>query len=116
MGRARWRRKGEYDILFVVALKSCVVSFRDSEGFRHAVEIDAESLYEATLLAAQSFAEHGCPPGFAHQIEIEVRPPAVVHMVTLNRVREWVQATARSPKERVLKQRLKDLLAQLPVG
>ena len=87
---------------------------KDAEGFRHSVELNAESLYEAVALAARSFNEHGCAPGQASQIEIEVTTPAVVYTVTLKRVRDWLDGAAKSPKDRVLKERLKELLSVLP--
>lgn len=94
-----------------MAVKKCVVSFKDPDGFRHSVEIEAESLYEAISLAAYAFNEHGCAPGFASEIQIEVKAPAVVHTVTLKRVMDWTEGGAKSPKERVLKERLKGLLS-----
>ena len=97
-----------------MGVKKCIVSFKDTEGFRHAVEVEGESLYEAVALAARSFNDHGCPPGCASQIDIEGKAPAVTHTVTLNRVRDWVNAGAKSPQERVLKERLKELLSALP--
>ena len=44
----RWRTKGEYDIL--LGVKQCRVSFQDSEGVEHAVEVEARTLYEAGLV------------------------------------------------------------------
>src|ERR1700722_3904909 len=61
--------------LFSVA-KTCLVSFKDSDGFRHTVEIEAESLYEAAALAARSFADAGCPPTSGSELQIEVKAPA----------------------------------------
>ncbi len=90
--------------------KKCTVFFQDTEGFRHSVEVEAERLYEAATVAARSFSDHGYPPGCASQIEIEVKTPAVTHTVTLNRVREWLNGGARSPKEKVHKERLKGIL------
>jgi hypothetical protein len=78
--------------------------------------VEGESLYEAVAVAARSFNDHGYPPGCASQIEIEVKAPAVTHTVTLNRVREWVNGGAKSPQERVLKERLKELLSGLPAA
>jgi hypothetical protein len=94
--------------------KLCVVSFKDSEGFRHAVEVVAESLYEAVAIAARNFADAGWPPTSGTQMDIEVRAPAVTHTITLNRVSAWVNGVAKSPKDKVLKDRLKELLSVLP--
>jgi len=40
----------------------CVVPFVDSGGIRHAVEIEAESLFEAGALAISAFRRHECEP------------------------------------------------------
>lgn len=92
-------------------VRPCIVSFTDSEGFRHSVEVPAETLYEAVSLAVAAFREHGCAPAATSLMEIEVTGPRVKHAVNMLKVREWAGSTARSPKERLLKERLKGLLA-----
>jgi hypothetical protein len=37
--------------------------FLGSDGVRHAVEVGAETLHEATGFALKSFQEHDCAPG-----------------------------------------------------
>ena len=49
------------------------------EGIRHAVSVQAETLYEAVALAVRSFREHDCAPGPASTMEIESRSPSVTH-------------------------------------
>jgi hypothetical protein len=39
--------------------RSCLVSFADSEGIRHAVEVAASSLYEAAALGIAEFRRCG---------------------------------------------------------
>jgi hypothetical protein len=87
----------------------CVVSYLDTSGIRHTVEVQAESLYEAVVLAVQAFREHDCAPGDVSQIEVEVRK-SVRHTLTLGRVHEWLHGASRSPKEAVTKERLRALL------
>jgi hypothetical protein len=94
--------------------KTCLVSFKDADGFRHTVEVEAESLYEAAALAARSFVDAGYPPTSGSELEIEVKAPAVTHTTTLNRVSAWVHGVAKNPKDKVLKDRLKELLSALP--
>jgi hypothetical protein len=75
------RTKSEHAIRRSVGTrKSCTVSFRDSEGIQHSVEIGAETLYEAAVLALKSFREHDCAPGpgahlarISHQLLAEGR-------------------------------------------
>jgi hypothetical protein len=42
---------------------------------------------------------------------VEVRTPSVTHTVTMGKVLEWLDGTCRNPSEKVLKERLKGLLA-----
>jgi hypothetical protein len=94
-----------------VSAQPCIVSYTDPEGFRHSVQVQAESVYEAVGLAVQAFQHNGCPPGSAALLEIEVRSPAVTHAVNMLKVREWAAASAKTPKEKLLKDRLNGLLA-----
>jgi hypothetical protein len=91
------------------AMAACIVSFLDTEGLRHSVEVEAESLYEAAVLAMRTFKEHDCEPGLVSKLEVEIRS-SIVHTVTPKKVREWVTGGSRSPKETVLKERLRALL------
>lgn len=50
----------------------CVVSYLDTEGLRHTVEVEAESLYEAAVLAIRTFRQHNCEPGLVSTLEVEV--------------------------------------------
>ena len=88
---------------------SCVVSYLDTEGLRHSVEVEADSLYEAGVLAIRTFRQHDCEPGQASKLEVEVRS-SVVHTVTPRRIFEWLNGGAKSPKEAVIKERLRALL------
>jgi hypothetical protein len=60
----------------VATRKICTVSFQDSCGIRHAVEVGAETLYEAAVLALRAFRERDWPPGPAAQLAIEVKTRA----------------------------------------
>lgn len=94
-----------------VPVRRCRVSFVDPNGFQHSVRVQAQSVYEAAVVAIRAFREHGCEPGPASQIEVEVQAPSVTHTVTLRKVEEWVESSARSPKQKVAKERLRGLLA-----
>lgn len=87
------------------------MSFLVPNGFQHSVQVQAESTYEAAAVAIRAFREHGCGPGPASQIQIEVQAPSVTHMVTLGKVEEWVRSGAKSPKQKMAKERLRALLA-----
>lgn len=87
----------------------CVVSYLDTEGLRHTVQVEAESLYEAAALAMRTFRQHDCEPGQASRLEVEVRS-SVIHTITPNRVYDWLKGGAKSPKEAVMRERLRALL------
>jgi hypothetical protein len=90
-------------------MASCVVSYVDIEGLRHSVEVEADSLYEAAVIAVRTFREHQCEPGHGSKIEVEIRS-SVTHTVTLKKIHDWLRGGARTPKEAVMKERLRALL------
>ncbi len=87
----------------------CVVSYLDTEGLRHTVEVEAGSLYEAAVLAMRIFRQHECEPGAVSKLEVEIRS-SVTHTVTPKKVHEWLNGGAKTPKEAVMKERLRSLL------
>lgn len=94
----------------MVPAQPCVVSYTDPNGFRHSVEVQAGSLYEAVAIAVKAFRDHDCAPGPASLIEVEVKRPGVRHSVTMRKVQEWAEGTAKSPAEIIMKKRLKAML------
>jgi hypothetical protein len=94
----------------VAARKTCVVSFSDPSGVRHAVEVGADTLYEAAILALKSFREHDCVPGAAAHLSVEVKSPCVTHTLVVRSIEEWLTAGGKNPKEAIEKRRLKALL------
>ena len=90
-------------------MAKCFVSYLDLAGIRHQVEVDAGSMYEAAALAVKAFRDHDCEPGQLSQLEIEIRT-SVTHTLTVKKLREWLDGGAKTPKEVVIKDRLKELL------
>jgi hypothetical protein len=88
---------------------TCVVSYLDTEGLRHTAEVQAESLYEAAVLAICAFKRHDYEPGALSQLDIEIRS-SITHTVTPKKVRQWLEGGAKSPKEAVMKERLRSML------
>ena len=76
----------------------CLVSYLDTEGLRHTVEVEAESLYEAAVLAMRLFKQHDCEPGEISKLEVEIRS-SITHTVTPKKVRQWLNGGAKTPKE-----------------
>ena len=95
-------------------MKVCTVSFTDPGGVRHTVEVQAENLYEAAALAARSYADAGFRPTQETVLEIEVKALAITHSVKLSRVAAWVNGIAKRPADKILKDRLKELLLAIP--
>jgi hypothetical protein len=97
-----------------MSLRTCEVSFKDHLGVRHAVEVSAESLYEAVVLAIKTFRAdpwlERVGPGTT--LDIEVREPATKHSVTLAQVERWLASASSSPNETSKKNKLKTLLVQ----
>jgi hypothetical protein len=91
-------------------MAACIVSFVDLDGIRHSAEVEAEGLYEASVLGLCAFRKHNLEPGGLTQLEVEVRS-SVTHTLPVTKVREWLQRGVRSPKEAVLKERLRTLLS-----
>lgn len=90
-------------------MAACRVSYVDLEGFRHSVELEAGSLYGAAVLAVSAFKQHRYEPGELANLEVEIRT-AITHTVTLKKVRSWLEGGSKSPKEAIVKDRLKALL------
>ena len=108
------RRKGEWWYAFRV--KQCRVSFRDSEGIEHAVELEARTLYEAVGLAIERFrhCEHvKYEPKGLHEFVVESREPSTQHRLTRNMFDVWLRRPGGSPAEVALKTRLKGLLGEM---
>ena len=73
--------------------------------------VQAETLYEAVVLAIRAFREHHCAPGAASQLDVEARTPGVTHTVSVAKVQTWLASSAKSPSDKIMKERLKGLLA-----
>jgi hypothetical protein len=91
-------------------MAACFVSFVDLDGIRHSVEVEAEGLYEASVLGICAFRKHDLQPAGLTQLEVEVRS-SVTHTVAVRKVEEWLQRGVRTPKEAVLKERLRALMS-----
>lgn len=94
-------------------MKPCTVTFTDLNGLRHSVDLEADSVYEAAVLALQAFKKAAfveVPPGIATRFQVSVREAVVTHEVPLLKVRQWVEQGATNPSETVRKLRLKEIL------
>jgi hypothetical protein len=88
----------------------CRVSFCDSEKTEHAVEVDADSLYEAVAQAVADFRQDPLlkdGPGAMTEFTVAVMRKPTEHRIRLNQVEKWAEPTTRegpagiSKRERV---------------
>lgn len=91
-------------------MAGCIVSFVDLDGVRHSVEVDAEGLYEASVLGLCAFRKQDLEPRGLTQLEVKVIS-SVTHTLTVTKVRERLQRGVRTPKEAVLKERLRAMMS-----
>ena len=92
-------------------MRACLVSFTDSNGIRHAVEVAGTTLYEAATLAAVEFRRCGWTEGLgpATRLSVSVRAPATSHEVQWSKIEAWLQSAGK-PNEQAMKGRLRELL------
>ena len=113
LSRPQYRRiKGEYDsLLLVPEIRSCRVSYQDPDGIRHSVEVTAETLYEAAVLGikALQLANGSSAP---IMIDVTVKAPETTHTIKTTALSSWLSGHGRSPREQMLKVRLRELLGQ----
>jgi hypothetical protein len=95
-----------------VALRPCIVSFKDMRGIRHATEVEAESLFEAAVLGIRRLNEDPWleKVGPATVLEVEVRNPGTTHAISLQQVERWLAGATTNPSEASKKVKLKMLL------
>jgi hypothetical protein len=70
-------------------MRSRVVSYLDGSGIRHTVEVAADSLFEAAVLAMRTFKEHDCEPASLSKLEIEIRSSVTHRSRRLDRSRRF---------------------------
>src|SRR5262245_36692456 len=94
--------------------KHCRVTLKDPNGLIHRVEVDAESVYEAAVLAVRAMKRSDWieAVGPAARLQIEVFEAPVTHFLHIMQLTRWLDAGGRSPEEVAKKQRLKALLRQ----
>jgi hypothetical protein len=100
-----------YNVLVPTA-HTCLVSFIDSNGIRHAVEVAACTLYEAAVLAMAEFRRCGFTadaPGPATRLSVTVKTPVTSHEVQWGKIETWLQSAGK-PNEQAMKGRLRDVL------
>ena len=97
--------------------RACRVSFTDAGGITHTACVAAGSLYEAVALGVAEFRRCGlmnAAPGPGTRMVVAVETPSTVHEMPLQKLNAWLESSAKSPSEKLLKLRLKEMLAPPP--
>jgi hypothetical protein len=83
------RINGEHQAI-IARVARCRVSFTDQDGILHAVEVDADSLYEAVAHAVAEFRAAGpikAAPGPTTEFTVAVYRKPVEHRIRLTQLR-----------------------------
>src|ERR1700690_1664233 len=99
-----------------MGISRCRVSYLDQEGLDHAVEVEAESLYEAVAMAVAEFRQGEIiteTPGPMTEFCVTVLRKPIEHRIRLDRVTNWAQPTTREGPTGITKrQHVRALLGQ----
>ena len=83
-----------------VGLRTCTVSCCHLKGVEHAIEVTADSLYEAVAEGLRAFRENDWVDdvgGGLTTITVVVRQPAVEHKVRVRDFEQWLESQGRTP-------------------
>ena len=96
-----------------MAAQKCMVTLVGADGIYHEVQVKAESVYEAALLALEALKKDSWIDAIApgNRLRVAIRPPAVTHEITVDQLRRWADSSAITPADKVRKNRLRQLLA-----
>jgi hypothetical protein len=92
----------------------CRVSYTDMEGLAHAIDVEAESLYEAVALAVAEFRKddvNPSTPGAMTEFTVMVYRTPTEHRIRLNQVTKWAEHTVKDGPAGIMKrQKVRALL------
>jgi hypothetical protein len=84
----------------------------------HVADVNADSLFEAAVLALRAFKASGWTEGIgpATRVHVEVRVTTTCHIVSIGQIQRWTEGAAVSPSERLKRDRLKAILREAGVA
>jgi hypothetical protein len=92
----------------------CHVSFTDSDGVLHGVDVDADSLYEAVAIAVAQFRDDDVSPAIPcvmTEFTIAVYRNPTEHKIRLGQVSKWAEHTTKEgPAGMTKRERVRRLL------
>ena len=91
------------------------MSFKGVRGIRHSVDVEAESLYEAAVLAVSRFRHDPWSEQISNAtiLDVDVREPSTKHSISLQQVERWLAGATPNPTEASKKAKLKMILTTL---
>ena len=97
-----------------VPLRQCTVSFKSATGITHAVEVEAETLYEAAGLGLARLKQDGWIEGLGpgSKLEIQVREPSTVHSLTVQQLHRWLEGVTPSAGDVLRRARVRQMLGK----
>ena len=96
--------------------RRCAVSFTDTNGITHSVNVSAGSLFEAAALAVAEFRRCGfadAAPGCGTMLDVAVQSPSMAHSLRVSTLDGWLRASGKSPAEQALKVRLREEMGRV---
>lgn len=100
-----------------MGVSRCRVSFTDMDGLHHAVEVEAETLYEAVALAVVEFRNEeliDTAPKIMTEFTVSVSRKPIEHRLCFNQLLKWAEPTTQNgPGEFRKRERVRQLLAPL---
>ena len=99
----------------LVAVRRCFVSCTDLNGVEHAVEVTADSVYEAVAQGLRIFRENAWVDEIGRgltTVKVLVKQPEVEHRVRIQDFERWLDTPGKTPAEIMLKARLRSLLGK----
>lgn len=94
-------------------VRSCRVTVTDFGGTDHTVTVSAASLYEAVARGIASLRKQEWVDGLTLEkgaVTVEVGEAPVEHKVKLEDFNRWVRNHARSPRDMIAKNRVREIL------
>jgi hypothetical protein len=91
----------------------CKVSFRRMDGAFHSVDVEADTVYEAVLIALSSLSPRERDEGVeaSTRVNVQVFEPGPRHIVAVAEVRRWLERPSEDAAELAAKRKLRGLLA-----
>ena len=91
----------------------CIVTFTDSDGIEHEVEVWANTVYDAIGQAMREFRQGSIAPvlpGPNTEFSIAVHRAPVTHRLKLRQVTRWAEGGGKSPRDVIERNRIRALL------